>query len=71
MVNSKILKDRAKSLGIRQRDIANALGLQQSTVNQKINNVRPMMLDEAEIIAKLLNISNEEFATYFFAKEVA
>ena len=71
MVNSKILKDRAKSLGIRQRDIANALGLQQSTVNQKINNVRPMMLDEAEIIANLLNISNEEFATYFFAKEVA
>jgi len=58
-------------LGIRQRDIAAALGLKQSSVNQKINNVRPMMLDEAETIAALLNISNEEFAAYFFAKEVA
>jgi len=71
MVNSKMLKDRARSLGIRQRDIAAALGLKQSSVNQKINNVRPMMLDEAETIAALLNISNEEFAAYFFAKEVA
>lgn len=71
MVNSKMLKERARSMGIRQRDIADALGLQQSTVNQKINNVRPMLLDEAEIMAALLNISNDEFATYFFAKEVA
>lgn len=71
MVNSKMLKERAKSMGIRQRDIADALGLQQSTVNQKINNVRPMLLDEAEIMAALLNISNNEFAAYFFAKEVA
>lgn len=71
MVNSKMLKERAKSMGIRQKDIADALGLQQSTVNQKINNVRPMLLDEAEIMATLLKISNDEFAAYFFAKEVA
>lgn len=71
MVNSKMLKERAKSMGIRQKDIADALGLQQSTVNQKINNVRPMLLDEAEIVAALLNISNDEFAVYFFAKGVA
>lgn len=71
MVNSKMLKDRAKSLGIRQCDIAKALGLQQSTVNQKINNVRPMLLAEAEMMAELLGITNEEFSVYFFAKEVA
>lgn len=71
MINSNKLKQRAKSLGIRQIDIADALGLKQSTVNQKINNVRPMSLDEAEIIAALLKISNEDFAHYFFAAEVA
>lgn len=71
MVNSKALKERAKQLGIRQKDIAEALGIRQSTVNQKINNVRPMMLDEAEVMATLLKISNDEFAAYFFAKEVA
>ena len=71
MVNSKMLKDRAKALGIRQKDIADVLGLQQPTVNQKINNVRPMLLDEAEIMAALLNIGSDEFAAYFFAKDGA
>ena len=67
MVNSDMLKERAKSMGIRQKDISLALGIKQPTVNQKINNVRPMMLKEAEEIADLLNINDEEFAKYFFA----
>lgn len=71
MVNSKKLKDRAKQLGLRQKDIAAALGLRQSSVNQKINNVRPMMLDEAEILASVLKIDDGEFAAYFFSREVA
>lgn len=71
MVNSSKIKERAKTLGIRQRDIALSLGLRQSTVNQKINNVRPMLLEEAEQIAKLLKISDAEFAVYFFSSEVA
>ena len=66
MINSELLKQRAKELHVRQRDIAERLGLKQSTVNQKINNVRPMKLDEAEKIADLLGISNEMFADYFF-----
>ena len=71
MVNSKKLKDRAKEKGIRQWEIANKLGLKQSTVNQKINNKRPMLLEEAEKIADLLEIENVEFAAYFFAAVVA
>lgn len=71
MINSKKIKERARELGIRQKDIAEALGLRQSTVNQKINNVRPMLLNEAEIMAETLHIGNEEFAEYFFASVVA
>ena len=71
MVNSKKLKDKAKSMGIRQQDIAMELGLKQSTVNQKLNNVRPMGLEEAEKLAQLLKIPNEEFSSYFFASGVA
>lgn len=71
MVNSKMLKERAKAMGVRQKDIADVLGIQQSTVNQKINNVRPMMLSEAECIASILDIRDEEFSAYFFAKEIA
>lgn len=71
MINSKKIKEKAKAMGIRQIDIANALGIRQSTVNQKINNVRPMLLDEAEKIAKMLRIDNDNFASYFFDGEVA
>lgn len=67
MVNSEMLKRRAAELGVRQLDIANALGLQQSSVNLKLNNRRPMTLEEAETIAGLLQITDDMFATYFFA----
>ena len=71
MINSGKLKERAKNMGIRQQDMAAALGIKQSSVNLKINNVRPMGLDEAEKLAKLLAIPDEEFRVYFFATEVA
>ena len=71
MVNSIRIQDKAKSMGVRQKDIAGALGIRQSTVSLKINNERPMLLDEAEKIAALLRIRDDEFAAYFFSKEVA
>ena len=71
MINSEMLKNRAKELGVRQQDIADALGLKQSSVNLKLNNQRPMSLKEAEIIAGILGISDDMFASYFFAGGVA
>lgn len=56
-------------LQMTQKDIANSLGLAQPTVNQKINNIRPMDLDEAEKLSNLLNIKPEDFAVYFFYRE--
>jgi hypothetical protein len=53
------------------RDVAVELKLASPTVSQKINNVRPMYLDEAEKMAKLLNIKAEEFTAYFFVNYVA
>lgn len=67
LINTEMLKERAKELGIRQKDIADALGLQQSSVNLKLNNQRPMTIEEAEIIADLLNISDDMFGSYFFS----
>ncbi len=55
-------------MGITQKDVSIALGLAQPTINQKINNIRPMDLDEAEKLADLLKIPSAEFATYFFSK---
>ena len=52
-----------------QKDVAKTLGLAQPTVNQKINNIRPMNLNEAEKLSDMLGIKPEEFAIYFFYKE--
>lgn len=71
MINSKKIKERIKELGLTQGDIAKALGLAQSTVNQKINNVRSMSVNEAEGLAKELKIEDQDFSEYFFWSEVA
>ncbi len=66
MINTNKIKGRMAELQITQKDVANSLRLAQPTVNQKINNIRPMDLDEAEKLSELLHISSTDFATYFF-----
>lgn len=68
MVNTNKIKGRMKELEITQADVAKCLGIAQPTANQKINNVRPFDLEEAEKLSSLLNIEMEEFGRYFFAQ---
>lgn len=69
LINTNKIKGRMAELQITQKDIANSLGLAQPTVNQKINNIRPMDLNEAEKLSNLLHIDSEDFAIYFFYRE--
>lgn len=69
LINTNKIKGRMAEMQITQKDVAKTLGLAQPTVNQKINNIRPMDLDEAEKLSDLLNIKPEDFAVYFFYKE--
>lgn len=71
MVNSELIKERMREKKKTQRDIADALRLKTPTVSLKINNKRPLFLDEAEKIAKILDISDDEFGSYFFSRDVA
>lgn len=66
MVNSVLIKARARELGLRQVDIADRLELRQPTLNQKINNIRPMTLEECAKLAEMLKISGNEIVEYFF-----
>lgn len=68
MINTSKIKGRMAEMQITQKDVAKALELAQPTVNQKINNIRPMDLNEAEKLSDLLNIKPEDFAIYFFYK---
>ena len=67
MVNTNKIKSRMKELEITQADVAKCLKIAQPTANQKINNVRPFDLEEAEKLARLLNIESGDFGVYFFA----
>lgn len=66
MVNTNKIKGKMKELEITQADVAKDLGIATSTANQKINNVRPFDLDEAEKLSEILHIDAGEFGRYFF-----
>lgn len=65
MINTNKVKGRLVEKGYTQADAACYLGIAQPTFNQKINNIRPMDLDEAEKLATFLDITNEEFPSFF------
>lgn len=67
MLNVDKVRGRMAELRITQKDVANALGLAVPTISQKLNRVRPMDLDEAEKLAALLQLQDEDFGEYFFA----
>ena len=71
MANTEKILSRIREMGMKQRDIAADLGIKQSSLSLKINNKRPFYVDEAFRMAKLLQITDDEFGSYFFAKEVA
>lgn len=68
MINTNKIKGRMAEMRITQKEVAIELGIAQPTANQKINNIRPMDLEEAEKLSKLLKISPQEFGAYFFYK---
>ena len=54
-------------LSITQAELASKIGIATPTMCQKINNLRPFSLDEAEKVADILKIKDKDFGIYFFA----
>jgi transcriptional regulator with XRE-family HTH domain len=71
MINTNKLKARIVELGYTQKDGADCIGVAQPTFSQKINNIRPMDVDEADKLAIWLCIPNNEYGDYFFYHPVA
>lgn len=67
VLNVEKVKKRLAELNLGQKDVAEALGVAQPTACQKLNRIRPLFLDEAEKLAKLLQIEDNQFAEYFFS----
>lgn len=68
MPNTDKIKVRMAEMKVTQADLAKYLGVATPTVCQKINNLRPFTLDEAEKVAEKLEITDKDFGTYFFTK---
>lgn len=71
MVNTAKILERMREVGVSRADIAESLNLAKPTVSQKLRNIRPMFLDEAEQLCALLKIEDCDFGKYFFCREVA
>lgn len=67
MLNIAKVRGRMAELKLSQKDVALALNIAAPTVSQKLNRVRPMDLDEAEKLAKLLRLKDNQFSEFFFA----
>lgn len=67
MINGNKIKGKMKELGIVQADVAKKLNLAEATVSLKLSGKRPMDLDEAQLLAEMLGIVNEDFGAYFFS----
>lgn len=63
---SKLL-GRMRECGITQEQLAKEIGKNESTLSAKLNNRSQFNAEEMDAICKVLDISNEEISTYFFA----
>lgn len=73
MVNERKIKGRMVELGLTQKDIASedVWNCSLPTVSQKLSGVRPIFLDEANALAKLLRLNEMEYYDFFYADEIA
>lgn len=71
MIAVNKIKGRLTEKGLTQHDVAKAWECSLPTVSQKLNGRRPMYLDEAEALAKLLDLDVCEYYQFFFNLEIA
>lgn len=60
------IKARMVEMGFTQSEVAQKIGMNQSTLSLKLSGKRPLSINEAENICKILDIGNENFGEYFF-----
>lgn len=66
MQSSNLLKQRIHESGYRLSWIAEQLGISRYSLTNKMNDVTEFKKSEIADLCRLLNISNEDIAKYFF-----
>lgn len=70
-MNSVAIKKLMKEKRITQSAVAERMGMSQCALSQKINNKRPVTVQEAEELQRILEIQDHEFRFFFLSCEVA
>lgn len=70
MVNSIALKEAIDISGIKQKVLANKIGITQNSLSRKLNNKSEFKLSEVEKLCALLDIESEAKDCIFFAQNV-
>lgn len=60
------LKGRLREKGLTYKEAAEKLGMGVNTISDKLNGARSFTLDEADKLAKLLELTVDEVHTHFF-----
>ena len=68
MVNTTEIRKRMDEQNVTYEDLGKLLNKAPVSVRQKVANVRPIFLEEAEVMQNALNIPDSEFAHYFLHK---
>lgn len=73
MINERKIKGRMVEMGLTQKDVADkdVWNCALPTVSQKLSGVRPIYLDEANALAKLLKLTELEYYEFFYADVIA
>ena len=60
MLNTRAVKARMTLLGLTQPDVANAIGINVSTFNKKVNGASRLYLDEYAKLCQILKVTTPE-----------
>lgn len=66
MVNSRKVNARILELGLTQESVAKSMGIDRSTLNNKINNKVRFFADEVGMLCNILNITTRTELKSFF-----
>lgn len=66
MVDIKTLNIKIKASGYKRNHLAKQLGVCQNSLRNKTHGYSPFNVDEADCLAKLLGLSDEELLQIFF-----
>ncbi len=70
LVNTRKLKGKIREMGLTQKEFADKIGINNSTLNRKLNSSGiSFSIGEAHQIAVLLSLSNKECIDIFFAQK--